>query len=63
MLGSWSTLTEEGSEGLGALLWGDELSSADRDALRWLTVREGGLPRLGESAAEALRVTRRKSTP
>jgi hypothetical protein len=36
------------------VLWGDDLSPADRDDLRWLTVREGGFGGMATSAAAAL---------
>lgn len=37
-----------------ALMWGDGLSSADRDDLRWLVTRAGGVTGLAQSAAAAL---------
>ena len=39
---------------LDALMWGDGLSSADRDDLRWLVTRAGGVTGLAQSAAAAL---------
>jgi hypothetical protein len=37
-----------------ALIWGDWLSSADRDDLRWLVTRVGGVTEMAQSASAAL---------
>jgi hypothetical protein len=41
-------------ERFDALMWGEGLSAADRDDLRWLVSRAGGSTGLAQSAAEAL---------
>lgn len=41
-------------ERFDALMWGEGLSTEDRDDLRWLVNRAGGVTGLAQSAAEAL---------
>jgi hypothetical protein len=45
---------DDGEERFTALQWGSELSAEDRDDLRWLAAREGGLGGLAHKAADVL---------